>query len=473
MDASVPFYFTPGNNDIGRLPIFFQGRRRLFEEHFGPLNQVVPISGHKFVLLNAPGLVEEDYRRHAHGKTYDQWTPLPGGLVKFLTSISDQENDHAQPIILLTHIPLSRPSGKSCGPLREKGLIHAGAGYSYQVMLGKETTEFLLKTLRPSVVFSGDNRDYCEVNHEIPGSDLSTGTTSIIREVTIKSFSPSRHIRRPGFQLLSLIPPSSGAPTEPTLTDAPCHLPDTLRIFHSVYLPCLVVTGIVLLYLGISPPRHRRRLSTLSSVSVERGRPSSGLGSAIWSSLWSTWSSRRSRVKTSPTGSLPLSARIPSTKAIPSYRASPIRTPQGSPLLSPITLFPPEDEAEAEDYMSPSHYTLRRDPHHHDSSGWSEENEDDQERDHTGSAVPSRRTAQYFLPPPSSQHTRSGLSNSWSFVFWGRRRRVTIGLSHWSKWRRQLGETQVSLKRRGFASDCVSVALPAVVAWSVIGWLLF
>ncbi|KAF9230304.1 hypothetical protein BU15DRAFT_83804 [Melanogaster broomeanus] len=281
-------------------------------------------------------------------------------------------------------IPLSRPSGKSCGPPREKGLIRAGAGYGYQVMLGKETTELLKDSLAPLRGIqvssaSGDNRDYCEVTHEIPGSDLSTGTTSIIREVTIKSFSPSRHIRRPGFQLLSLIPPSSGAPTEPTLTDAPCHLPDTLRIFHSVYLPCLVVTGIVLLYLGISPSRHRRRLSTLPSVSVGHGRPSSGSGSAIWTSLWSTWSSRKSRVKTSSTGSLPLSARIPS------YHA-----------------FPPEDEDEAEDHMSPSHYTLRRDPHHHESSEWSEENEDDQERDHTGLAVPSRRTAQYFLPPPSS-----------------------------------------------------------------------
>ncbi|KAF9232277.1 hypothetical protein BU15DRAFT_67608 [Melanogaster broomeanus] len=375
-DASVPFYFMPGNNDMGKYvffgglgvsPSFSKDARRFFEEHFGPLNQVVPISGHKSVLLNAPGLVEEDYRRHAHGKTYDQWTPLPGG--------------------------------PSRGPPREKGSIRAGAGYGYQVMLGKETTEFLLKE--------------CLAPLRGIQTRLSTALSS----------------------------PSSGAPTEPAHMDAPCHLPNTLRICYPVYLSCLVVTSIVLLYLGISPSRHRRRLSTLSSVSVERGRPSSGSGSAIWSSLWSTWSSRKSRVKTSPTGSLPLSARIPSTKAIPSYRASLICTPQGSPLLSPITLFPPEDEAEAEDYMSPFHYTLRRDPHHHD------------------------------------RRTRNGWSNSWSFVFWGRRRRVTIGLSHWSKWRKQLGETQVSLKRRGlvwrFASDCVSVALPAVVAWSIIGWLLF
>ncbi|KAF9231291.1 hypothetical protein BU15DRAFT_37428, partial [Melanogaster broomeanus] len=75
-DTSVPFYFMPGNNDMGLgvSPSFSKDARRFFEEHFGPLNQVVSISGHKFVLLNAPGLVEEDYRRHAHGKTYDQWT---------------------------------------------------------------------------------------------------------------------------------------------------------------------------------------------------------------------------------------------------------------------------------------------------------------------------------------------------------------------------------------------------------------
>ena len=128
--------------------------RRFFEKRFGPLNRVVSISGHQFVLLNAPGLVEEDYRRHAHGQSYDHWSPLPGGPIEFVRSISDQEDGHAvEPKILLSHIPLSRPSSKSCGSLREKGSIRAGAGHGYQSMLGKQTTEFLLKTLRPSMVF--------------------------------------------------------------------------------------------------------------------------------------------------------------------------------------------------------------------------------------------------------------------------------------------------------------------------------
>ena len=172
-DATIPFYLIPGNNDIGcvsilenefrfqihayRLgdsPSFSKDARRFFEKRFGPLNRVVSISGHQFILLDAPGLVEEDYRRQAHGKTYDHWIPLPGGPIEFVQSISDPGDGHAaEPKILLGHIPLSRPSSKSCGPLREKGSIRASAGHGYQSMLGKQTTEFLLKTLRPSVVF--------------------------------------------------------------------------------------------------------------------------------------------------------------------------------------------------------------------------------------------------------------------------------------------------------------------------------
>lgn len=118
------------------------------------MNQVVRVSGHQFILLDAPGLVEEDYRRHAHGLTYDHWVALPGGPVEFVQTISEEEDGHAvEPKILLSHIPLSRPSSKSCGPLREKGSIRTGAGHGYQTMLGKQTTEFLLKMLRPSMVF--------------------------------------------------------------------------------------------------------------------------------------------------------------------------------------------------------------------------------------------------------------------------------------------------------------------------------
>lgn len=327
---------------------------------------------------------------------------------------------------------------------------------------------------------SGDNRDYCEVTHEVPGSDLQT---TMVREVTVKSFSPSRHIRRPGFQLLSLVPPSSSS-TGPTFADAPCLLPDTLRVFHSIYVPCFVFTALTLLYLNIGPSRHRKHFSNISPISLTRYRRSSPPPEPE-SAIWTTRTPLKSRIQTSPTAPLPLPARTPSMRSVPSFRASPVLTPQGSPLLSPITLFPSGDEGDAEeDYVGPSHYSLRRDLHY--SSGWQGEHDDDVARDHD--TVPNRprahaRTASapYFLPPPLSQHAHARWAVSWSFVFWGRRRRMTLGVPDWKAWRSwpsaSMASTGHHRSGRGlvwrFASDCVGVALPAVVAWTLIDWFFF
>ena len=321
---------------------------------------------------------------------------------------------------------------------------------------------------------SGDNRDYCEVTHEVPGSDLQANT---VREVTVKSFSPSRHIRRPGLQLLSLIPPSS-SPTGPTFADAPCRLPDTLHVFHSIYVPCFILTALVLLYLNIS------RFSNLSHISSARYRRSSS-SSEPESAIWATRTPLKPRIQTNPTAPFPPSARIPSTKSIPSYRAFPITTPRSSPLLSPITLWPSGDEGDAEeDHIGTSHYTLRRDPPC--SGGWHGEHDEVARDRDTVLEGPHPRPAAvpYFLPPPF-QHARARWLFSWSFVFWGRRRRVGVGVPDWKAWRSWLGASTGHRKGKGrgrgrerglvwrFASDCVSVALPAVVAWTMVSWLFF
>lgn len=67
-----------------------------------------------------------------------------------LENISDLPR---KPLILFSHIPLSRPEGASCGPLREKGWIRAGRGAGYENTLSQATTNMLLETFRPSLVF--------------------------------------------------------------------------------------------------------------------------------------------------------------------------------------------------------------------------------------------------------------------------------------------------------------------------------
>ena len=55
--------------------------------------------------------------------------------------------------ILLTHIPLHRPSGSDCGPSRERGTIRTGRGSGYQNTLSPEISAFLVERIRPVLVF--------------------------------------------------------------------------------------------------------------------------------------------------------------------------------------------------------------------------------------------------------------------------------------------------------------------------------
>jgi hypothetical protein len=135
--------------------------------HFGPLNRHVSIANHTIMLLDAPGLVEEDAERRSHGQSFSHWKPVRGGPVEFVNTIAQGEihsiyflaivHNHfvartTDPVVLLSHIPLARDNF-DCGPLREKGTIRAGVGLGYQNTLGEEVTAFLLSSLKPIVVF--------------------------------------------------------------------------------------------------------------------------------------------------------------------------------------------------------------------------------------------------------------------------------------------------------------------------------
>ena len=144
-------------------------------EHFGPLNQRLEIANHTFVLIDAPGLVEEDYRRSNEGLSYARWTiSKPGGPIEFIQSSAAAGGARSplecaiairnlpvlwfleklrRPTVLLTHIPLARPNGASGGPHREKGTIRQGGGFGYENMLSPQATKFILGGLRPEVVF--------------------------------------------------------------------------------------------------------------------------------------------------------------------------------------------------------------------------------------------------------------------------------------------------------------------------------
>ena len=181
-------YYVPGNHDVGYVLIckninyslvepryslgvstlFSDHARDRYKAHFGPLNHQISIANHTMLFLDALELVEEDYQRRGQRLDYDHWKPIPGGTVEFVQSVTTGRHishDFALnpytvipdpfpgPVILFSHVPLFRPDDTPCGPRREKGTIKANVGFGYQNTLGPATTEFLLRKIKPSVVF--------------------------------------------------------------------------------------------------------------------------------------------------------------------------------------------------------------------------------------------------------------------------------------------------------------------------------
>ncbi|KAG6842145.1 hypothetical protein C0991_001638 [Blastosporella zonata] len=318
---------------------------------FGPFNQRLVIHNHTFLLIDAPGLVDEDYQRAGHGVGFDKWSTLPSGTAAFVKNVEKGKNE--KPLILLSHIPLARPDSASCGPLREKGTIRRGVGHGYQNTLGKQTTAFLLQSLQPSAVYSGDNRDYCEYIHTAKKSK-SAHVVADVREVTVKSFSMAKHIRHTGFQLLSLTNPTTDS-NQKSFRDTPCSLPDQYGIYSRVYLPFFFLTTISLAILSLSRRRHGRVPQVdplhLSPNSSGASTPDAALESAIWSPYTPA-------AQSSPRSTLPTFLRTPTTLAGPTFRASRPSTPLGSPLLPPMYYSHDDDDDEA---MYPPQYAARQD----------------------------------------------------------------------------------------------------------------
>jgi hypothetical protein len=45
-------------------------------------------SNHSLVLLDAPGIVDEDYMRAGHGTTFEEWIPLRDGAIEFVKGLA-------------------------------------------------------------------------------------------------------------------------------------------------------------------------------------------------------------------------------------------------------------------------------------------------------------------------------------------------------------------------------------------------
>lgn len=489
-DHSVPVYYIPGNNDVsmGQLGSLAKNVRGYYSKAFGPFNQHFHIQNHTFVGLDAPGLVDEDYQRSGRGISFDRWTPIEDGTISFVKQAAIAEH----PVILLSHIPLARSTSASCGPLRERGTIRRDVGHGYQSMLGKQSTHFLLENLQPSIVFSGDNRDYCDYTHTVPNVPGTSMSTTPIREVTIKSFSMSVHIRRPGFHLLSLVDPATRTfPGQSSFADTACLLPDQSRIYTSLYGTLAFLTFLLLFVANLRRVHSQTRwrpepifLSPSPRSTSGRNTPNAQ-DSALCSPTWSPNTPRSA----SPRNSLPATLRFPQGPTGPTLRASsrPDTPLTGSPLLSPSHMtFADRQEDDDEDAMHPAQYASRRDNHrHYEDEEWSDigRTKEEDEFELVGGldrGASSRRPliSRFILAPGHSIKSKPP-SWSWSFVLAGRRRRITLRVPGWNSLAdvRELFDFSIgSRHRRGLLwstiIDGLNVFYPPLAVWCIIIWIL-
>ncbi|KAI5956283.1 hypothetical protein KGF54_000758 [Candida jiufengensis] len=166
----------PGNHDIGFGDLIKIDIRNRFEKTFGSPNLVVTINEVDFIMLDSTSLSSTKDVINQESK-------------KFISNLPTKTN----PRILLTHVPLYRDPNSECGPLREKPKFDSlGKGYQYQNSITKEISSQILDYIKPDLIFSGDDHDYCDYKHN-----------DKIREITVKSVSMAMGIWYPAVQLLS------------------------------------------------------------------------------------------------------------------------------------------------------------------------------------------------------------------------------------------------------------------------------
>lgn len=252
----------PGNHDIGFGNTLVYSAWQRFGMYFGDPSSTHIIGNHTLVLLDTISMMNTE------NSTIFQ-PPLD-----FIDSYTSGETFEKYPRILLTHVPLFRDPSLSCGPHREsKRPLPFVRGHQYQTMISPETSDFILKSLRPTAVFSGDDHDACYVKHNFT-TDFTDGSKlqENAEEYTIKSASMAMGVAHPAIQLLSLHNDISRANSEQekTFQTKLCYMPNPFYaiILYALFAVFSLTVILIVNFLpSLFPPLLRDILSKRQSSS--------------------------------------------------------------------------------------------------------------------------------------------------------------------------------------------------------------
>jgi ethanolamine phosphate phosphodiesterase len=306
----------PGNHDLGFGSEIKVTVRNRFETYFGEPNRVDIIGNHTFVSVDTVSLSADtsdeegtaDLRniykptehflndlpylkrkaiarelRHQRGQPEElqhahRIEELPQADFSDRPESDPGEASNLElPTVLLSHVPLFRPAGTPCGPLREhwppskpypgwttpvhpdpRNALSLSRGYQYQNVLNQQDTLRIVYKLgsRIAHAFSGDDHDYCEINHDPRQGSMP--------EITVKSISMAMGVPTPGFVLVSMWNPIDGegrsllSEKTKTIQTHLCLLPNQIAtytkyiIFAIVSLIALVIRALLVPVLGLS-----------------------------------------------------------------------------------------------------------------------------------------------------------------------------------------------------------------------------
>lgn len=234
--SSKTIMTLPGNHDIGFGDTVIEDSLNRFSTYFGEPSSYWDIGNHTFVLLDTISLSD---------KANSKIAAVPK---EFLDDFA--QGYHPLPKVLLSHVPLWRnPQQQQCGDLREsKNPFPVQRGDQYQTLIDADLSQEILSKIKPEILFSGDDHDYCRISHAY----YSDGVTKTADEITVKSCSMNMGIKRPAIQLLSLYNPEKSSIGTETYKTEICYLPDPFKAIK-MYLSAVIFTVFWLCYMHLFP----------------------------------------------------------------------------------------------------------------------------------------------------------------------------------------------------------------------------
>ena len=180
---------VPGNHDIGWANGVTQHSLERFNRHFGASNKLINLQNHDLILLDDVTMTNTENES------------LSRPIYDFLKGMRSSPKQRTR--ILMQHVTLWRDHNvKTCGPEREsKNLFPISKGYQYQTVIDEAHSMDILKSVKPDIVFNGDDHDYCEVVHTYDDDD---GIERSSLDINVKSMSMAMGIWKPAVELLTL-----------------------------------------------------------------------------------------------------------------------------------------------------------------------------------------------------------------------------------------------------------------------------